>query len=513
MSLYKFFFISSLIFLLGMPSASAGQDKITKLYDRISVLTEKGKIKKSVKTAEKALKIARKKFPHEPLQEAKALAVLANQYQLSKNTVQEEETRKQETAILEKVLGPDHPQTVKSLWALGKLYGVQKKYAKAELVFTRLLHIHRESTPPDDKTIFTLYKILRGLYRFQEQHDKSADISRTILVIQEDTFGQGHQYLIDPLFDLGKDEENQGNLLKAESLYQKALHLVEKNKLESAVLLSRLGKLYEKLGQKENAAEFKARHKTLMDKIELIKDKSNQWYHFNTETITFQNQNKHAEAIAPAQKALEIAEKYFESDTDRLSASLRNLAVSYYQTGQYKTSEPLFARALDLHEKKQGADHADLAPYMLVLAKCLTMQKKHTDAEALFKRALALPLKSFEVKRGILISLAEMYKRAGQLDKTKKTLQDTIGFIENSMGPDAQTLVAPLSQLADLRFSSGQTAEAEPLYKRVMDITIRHFGEDHPDVIAALTRLAVIYGRLGRAEEENKIKMKLKELN
>ena len=58
-----------------------------------------------------------------------------------------------------------------------------------------------------------------------------------------------------------------------------------------------------------------------------------------------------------------------------------------------------------------------------------------------------------------------------------------------------------MNNLARLYGSQGRYAEAEPLYKRSLEIREKKLGKDHPDVATALNNLAELYKSQGRYEE------------
>ena len=54
---------------------------------------------------------------------------------------------------------------------------------------------------------------------------------------------------------------------------------------------------------------------------------------------------------------------------------------------------------------------------------------------------------------------------------------------------------------AEVAFSQGRFAEAEPLYKKALDLVERSYGEDHGDTSICLQNLADCYYALRRYQE------------
>ena len=71
-------------------------------------------------------------------------------------------------------------------------------------------------------------------------------------------------------------------------------------------------------------------------------------------------------------------------------------------------------------------------------------------------------------------------------------------YRENALGPDHPDVARSLNNLALLYQAQGRYADAEPLYKRSLDILEKALGPDHPNVAQALNNLAVLYGTQSR---------------
>jgi tetratricopeptide (TPR) repeat protein len=134
---------------------------------------------------------------------------------------------------------------------------------------------------------------------------------------------------------------------------------------------------------------------------------------------------------------------------------LNNLGVVLRVETKYSEAEPLYKRALAIDEKALRPDHPDVAIRLNNLASLYHDQGKYSEAEPLYKRALAID--------------------------------------EKALGPDHPTVATYLNNLAGLYDSQGKYAEAEPLYKRALAILEKALGPDHPNVAMNLNKLAGLY--------------------
>ena len=76
-----------------------------------------------------------------------------------------------------------------------------------------------------------------------------------------------------------------------------------------------------------------------------------------------------------------------------------------------------------------------------------------------------------------------------------------IAIWEKALGPEHPNVATALDSLAELYYSQERYTDAEPLYRRSLDIREKALGPDHPDVAGSLTNLAMLRSAEGRYAE------------
>jgi tetratricopeptide (TPR) repeat protein len=94
--------------------------------------------------------------------------------------------------IMEKALGPDHPQVAYPLYGLAALYSEQSKYAEAEPLYQRALRIWEEALGPDHPKVAYPLNGLANLYREQGKYDEAEPLYQRALRIREQALGPNH---------------------------------------------------------------------------------------------------------------------------------------------------------------------------------------------------------------------------------------------------------------------------------------------------------------------------------
>ena len=81
---------------------------------------------------------------------------------------------------------------------------------------------------------------------------------------------------------------------------------------------------------------------------------------------------------------------------------------------------------------------------------------------------------------------------------------------EKALGPEHPHVAASLNNLAALYQAQGRYAEAEPLYRRSLEIGEKALGPEHPNVAQSLENYAALLRETGRTAEADKMEARAK---
>ncbi len=262
-------------------------------------------------------------------------------------------------------------------------------------------------------------------------------------------------------------------------------------------------------------------------------------------------QGKYDEAGKLARRQLDIVEEHLGPNSPALAGPLEGLASIYTRQGKYELAEPLYKRCLEIHEKAPGyelnvvGDLANLAVVKArlnqfaeaeklsrramkiledrgaadkpvatiglgVLADVYLAVGKFTQAEALYKRCLAITEpdadKSAVARANVpsyLIKLAEVAKGRKKYDESDKLYKRALEGYERVYGKDHKNVGITLLGIADLKLRQGQPDQAAAPAARGLAILNRLHDETHPDVATALELAArVACGKRAFADSE-----------
>jgi tetratricopeptide (TPR) repeat protein len=106
--------------------------------------------------------------------------------------------------------------------------------------------------------------------------------------------------------------------------------------------------------------------------------------------------NRLAEAESLYERALTIREKMLGAEHPTVATSLNDLALLYYDQGQYGKAESFSQRAVAIQEKVFGPEDPEVAECLNSLALLYYHQGQYEKTEPLFGRALAIREKTLD---------------------------------------------------------------------------------------------------------------------
>jgi Flp pilus assembly protein TadD len=183
----------------------------------------------------------------------------------------------------------------------------------------------------------------------------------------------------------------------------------------------------------------------------------------NQEIVRLHGQGRYAEALALAQRSLDLSRRLLGDAHPAVAKGLNNLAALYQAMGRYAEGEPLYRQALALRRRLLGDEHPAVALSLNNLAALYQAMGRYAEAEPLYQEALALS--------------------------------------RRLLGDEHPAVALSLNNLALLYQAMGRYADAEPLYQEALALSRRLLGDDYPQVATGLNNLAGLCAATGRRDE------------
>lgn len=106
-----------------------------------------------------------------------------------------------------------------------------------------------------------------------------------------------------------------------------------------------------------------------------------------------------------------------------------------------------------------------------------------------------------EIRARLLGTIAEVYSKLGISEAAEASFRESLALQRQELGDDHPDTVETVQRLAWLLQYKGDYAEAESLYREALDWKRKHYGDAHRDVADALCGLAWVVHSQGRYDE------------
>ncbi len=188
------------------------------------------------------------------------------------------------------------------------------------------------------------------------------------------------------------------------------------------------------------------------------------------------------EAEEAARRALEIQGRSLERNNPEVSASLNNLAEIDLARGKGADAEALAKRSLELQQGAWGGESPQAAVSLNNLAGAALAQGRLAEAEQFAKQAISLNEKLFALNdpesarlfgfnypytATSMAILAEVYQAQGRFSEAEATYKRALAIQESSLGSNHSETANTLEKLAGLYVKMGKSQEAEQLKAQV----------------------------------------------
>jgi non-specific serine/threonine protein kinase/serine/threonine-protein kinase len=368
--------------------------------------------------------------------------------------------------IRKRILGPDNPDTLRSMYSLAWTLFEQGRYTEAEALQRQTLDVQRRVLGPVHRNTLTsvnnLANILAGEGHYAEaekSYRESLDISRRVL-------GPEHPDTLMSMNNLAGALNKEGHYAEAEKLYRQTLEMQRRvlgpDHRDTLASMSNLGE-------------------TLLE------------------------EDRYAEAEKLDRETLEIRRRVLGSEHPNTQESVNNLANVLQEEGRYAEAEKLYRESLDVDRRLLGPEHPGTLEVMDNLANVLAGEGHYAEAEKLYRETLEIYRRGLGSEHpetlDLMQNLASDLLHEGHYAEAEKLHRETLESRRRVLGPENADTLSSMSDLAETLGLEGKYAEAEKLDLEALDIQRRVIGPESSGAAASTYILGCIAAHRGRRDE------------
>ncbi len=217
------------------------------------------------------------------------------------------------------------------------------------------------------------------------------------------------------------------------------------------------------------------------------------------------------------ERSLHIRESLTGDNSREIAEGHRNMAIFFYENGDYATAEGYYSEALDRGRAIFGEKDPFVASILNDLASSLRHQGKYDSAEVVYHEALVLRKESLGEEHTdvahSLNHLGRLYHNMGRIDEAEPLLRQALVMRRKLLHKSHPEVMASVGALAALLREKGQYSEAKKLYDEAFAAFEHTYGLQHPYTAGIVNNLALTYCSLGDYEKSEELHRQALELH
>jgi serine/threonine protein kinase/tetratricopeptide (TPR) repeat protein len=366
-----------------------------------------------------------------------------------------------------RVLGAEHPDTLRTMSNLAAVYDLEGKNPQAETMDSQILEIRRRVLGPDNPDTLKSMMHLAFVYNEEGKYAQAEALQRQTLEIKRRVLGPEHPDTLASIYTLAIVYEREGKYAQAEQLNSQALEIRRRV-----------------LGPEHPA--------TLAS--------------MNNLAIDYQDEGKYAQAEGLDTQALEIERRVLGPEHRNTLNSMNNLAIVYWWEGKYAQAEALFSQTLEIRRRVLGPEHPATLNSMNNLAGDYADEGKYAQAEALFNQTLGIERRVLGPEHPYTLdtvnSLVVDYQKQGKYALAETYAAQVLATRRRVFGPEQPNTILSESDLALADLSQGKFVQSEPLARESVELCQKTQPDDWQRFRAESLLGASLVGQKKYAEAE-----------
>jgi len=387
--------------------------------------------------------------------------------------------------IRKDIFGPDHPQTARSVYELGRWNNLVGNHEISEQLLRRALAIRLKILDPDDLDLAFSYAYLSLVCRNQNRLSDAEEYIRKSIEIRLSSDSEICPEMAKNHTDLGIILARQGRYYDAYHAHRKSLTVVHElyrpDSLGISVCLANLGQVSVSQGNYLAAEEY------LRDAI-AIKQKIYGPTHtdvaLNLSTLgwLYCNVNNYPKAEELFIRVLEIYRNELGEDHPAFAQTLQYLGVIYHNMENYTSAEEYLQRSMDITIRFFGENHLNEISCLLNLANVYVDNEKYDQADSLLLKALSICRKLYPechpTTAEIMNSIGLIYLEQGEYDKSIALIDSAYVMRSRLFGSDHSIVAESYESISDYHRRVKNFSEAFEFAKKACRLKLTSFNEN-----------------------------------
>ena len=388
---------------------------------------------------------------------------IAGVYQAQGDYLRALEGYQKALAIVEKVLGKEHPSTATTYNNIARVYDDMGDYPQALAFYEKALEIKEKVLGKELPATATTYNNIAGVYRAQGDYPQALEGYQKALAIVEKVLGKEHPSTATTYNNIAGVYKDMGDYPQALVFYEKDLVISEKvlgkEHPDTATTYNNIAGVYRAQGDYPQALAFYEKDLAISEKV-LGKEHPYTATTYHNIALVYDDMGDYPQALAWNEKALVVREKVLGKEHPSTATSYNNIAGVYKGMGDYPQALAFYQKALAIYEKVLGKEHPS------------TATTYH--------------------------NIAGVYYAKGDYPQALMFYQKAIAIVEKVLGKQHPDTATTYGKLAQVYRAQGDYPQALVFYEKALVIQENLLGKEHPSTATSYNNIAGVYRAQGR---------------
>ena len=423
----------------------------------------------------------------------------------------------QVTDMRKKVLGEEHPSTLKSIENLAITYIDMGNSNKAEQLIVKVLDMRKIVLGAEHLDTLRSMANLASIYSKKGRWNEAEQLEVQALDMRKKVLGAEHPDILISMGNLATTYSSMGKWNEAEQLGVQVLDMTKKvlgaEHPKTLASMANLATTYQRQGRLNEAVKLEVQVLD-MRKMVLGAEHPETLRSMANLANTYFEMGKCIEAEQLEIQVLDMRKKILGAEHPDTLISMENLGRTYTNMGDLDQGEQLVVQVLNIRKKVLGAEHPDTLRSMANLATISYANKgKWDEAEQLRVQVLDMRKKLLgEEHPDTLFSMANLgftYSQNGKLNEAEKLEIQVLDMRKELLGAEHPETLRSMAYLSITYSKKEKWDEAEQLGVQVLDMRKKVLGAEHPDTLFSMANLANTYANKGKWSEAEQLEIQI----
>jgi non-specific serine/threonine protein kinase/serine/threonine-protein kinase len=394
------------------------------------------------------------------------------------NTITAREVLDKASANISSGMARDPELRAKMMAVMGQVYGNLGLYARAETLLRQALDVRRQVLGPEDpNTLKSMSSVAEILFK-EARYPEAEKLARQALETQRRLLGPEHPDTLTSMGDLANILLLEGRYPEAEKLQRETLdtkrRVLGPEHPDTLKSMCDLANIFRWQGRHSEAEKLLSQTLDVQRRV-LGPEHPDTLKSMSALTNILRPEGHFPEAEQLARETLDIQRRVLGPEHPSTLMSMSFLGEILLEEGRYPEAEKVERQALEIQRRVLGSGHTDTLRSMTSLGYILLYDGhgNYAESEKLLQEALAtqsrvfVPEHSTPLRTQGFRAMSLLYE--GRLVQAEKMQREVLAIQRRVLGPENMDTAASTYNLALVKVHLGQTSEALLLLREAVE--------------------------------------------